>query len=117
MDTDAMTPSRLSSLRDLWPHLSDIERELLQEVERLQEQPPSLKLHASCLTIEAALRTALDAVNRELEQAKEYLGRLLLAHYPQIELLDSLLGVCTQIDNGLAVALREAKEHLPKEQA
>jgi len=78
--------------------------DMKQEIERLQAQ-----LKAEDEEQEVYHQT-VKRLTEELEQAKAYLGRLLLAHYPQIELLDNLLGVCTQIDNGLAVALREAKE-------
>lgn len=130
-----MTPSRLSHLRDLWPHLSDIERELLEGVERLQiafdgivtlhdvnlRELEQARAWRKCKThgdINGATQwgcpDCVAQLRRELEQAKDYLGRLLLAHYPQIHLLDNLLGVCTQIDNGLAVALTEAKECIRK---
>lgn len=41
----------------------------------------------------------------EAEQASGYLGRLLQSLHPEIELLDTLLGRCTQIDN-VIVGLR-----------
>lgn len=46
----------------------------------------------------------------EIKQAKEYLARLLKHVYPDIEPLDTLLGLISQIDNGLAVPLKAAKQ-------
>ena len=46
---------------------------------------------------------------QEIEQAKEYLTRLLRVVYPDIHPLDDLLGLISQIDNGFAVPLIEAQ--------
>ena len=52
---------------------------------------------------------ALEAAEQEIEQAKDYLVRLLKAVYPDIDPLPSLLGLISQVDNGFAVPLIEAQ--------
>jgi len=51
---------------------------------------------------------------QEIEQAKEYLTRLLKAIYPDIHPLDDLFGLISQIDNGFAVPLIEAQRHVQR---
>ena len=48
---------------------------------------------------------------KEIEQAKEYLVRLLKAVYPDIDPLDSLYGLISQVDNGFAVLLSNAQQN------
>lgn len=56
--------------------------------------------HARELERELAKKTA------EVNESHGYLSRLLLAFYPNIEPLPNLPGLCTQVDNGLAVPLK-----------
>jgi len=46
----------------------------------------------------------------KIEQAKEYLARLLKHVYPDIEPLDTLLGLISQVDNGFAVPMKQMGE-------
>jgi len=48
----------------------------------------------------------------EVVLARGYLGRMLQSRYPQIRLLDDLMGICTQVDNGFGGALRQCEEEL-----
>jgi hypothetical protein len=93
----------------------------------LGTKPPSLPLvdltTGEPLTVEQVLgaqkklkflqseNAALHAIR---DEAKGYLFGLLKAFYPDIEQLNTLLGICTQIDNGLAVGLREAQEQITR---
>jgi len=49
---------------------------------------------------------------QEVNEARGYLGRMLQSRYPQIHLLDDLMGVCTQVDNGFGGALRRCEDEL-----
>lgn len=63
-------------------------------------------------------QTYVDAESKRLKETRErvveasgYLGRLLLAIHPQIQLLPDLIGRCTQIDNAFT-GEKEAREKL-----
>ncbi len=62
----------------------------------------------------AALESKLEQAQKELIEAAGYLTRLLRSVYPEIHILDTLPGICTQIDNGLAVALTLERSKVEK---
>lgn len=53
-----------------------------------------------------ALERELNQKTAEISESIGYLTRLLHSRYPKLEILPTLSGICTQIDNNLAVALR-----------
>ena len=48
----------------------------------------------------------------ELEEVRGYLTRLLRSRYPEIDVLDSVIGICTQIDHVFAVGLIRCEHKL-----
>lgn len=52
------------------------------------------------------------ALKQERDSACEYLVRLLKHCYPEIQPLGDLSGLCSQVDNGLAVGLTTARQQL-----
>ena len=74
--------------------------------------PPSLMDRLT----EAAAADTIARLGAENEEARKYLGRLLIHYHPACVPLDDLPGVCTQIDNAMteiktlrAASAREAK--------